>query len=1610
MLLSTIWMFYADYARPFKSVQRTFRDVEAGLAERELVSQFPKSLDPISAKHSAWRRARKELEDAKAAVADDDRRLKAQREKQDEVYRGIKAEFDSKSSYYNAEAHEWAEARDGSARKKDLEKVVETRKKELDKLQDQLDKGRAALDSTDAEIKEKVHDKIEPGEKKVAATEDDLKKLTGPFDRWAKQAVQKNWGPGDTFRNLPIIDGFAAPAKINQIWLPELTIDYSFKDVPRYDRCTTCHLGIDRGAYDKGSLTRLSDTKEAEDLNGRLKLAQEVLQERASKGENLGFDPNYLPGELAPGGRALGTATLILFLSALVGAGAVGALTQSWRVGIQVLAVGLAITLLTGGALAVFAPTVPKVKVIEDLTLGQVNQFAVHPRLDLFVDANSPHSAQKFGCTICHDGQGSATDFVLAAHTPADPFQKEKWTSEYGWEHSEFWDYPMRSSRFVESGCVKCHHDLTGLIRQGTKVEAPKLLKGYNLVKENGCFGCHEISGLKRGLPVGPDLRLEPTPPLEYLSAAEQDRLKSDKANPPGGMRKVGPSLRRLAEKTNQEWARKWVYAPREFRPDTRMPHFFNLANNNEKALEGTGQEKFPAAEVHGIVAYLFAESKAGLEGADTYRKALLEGKENLKELQGELEKKGLGEKPLKELFDVSRRFSDLALLSAPFKAALINAEATRQRQLQERLAELQKKTTRADADNEEIKTVAKELNELTTRLIELARPLPLAKEVVNEDGQSVTLPEKPGDAAAGRKLFTERGCLACHAHEGTTKEGAPAVASHANHGPELSRIAAKLKPEATGDDARRWLIQWLLNPNVYHPRTRMPITYLTVEQANNVAAWLLSQTVPEGEWKGKDPSKPAKADLVAVARVYLAKAPGGITEKELDQILPKDGELKGISAEKLKGMARDADERALTAPLTEDKLLWYIGRKAIARQGCYACHDIPGYETAKPIGTALNDWGKKDPDRIAFEDAAIWAKDHYHTVPERITKKELEERKAQLKGKGGQAEVAELNRLEKLEKDGQFWETKDGKEPYEEFFFHALEHHTREGFLAQKLSEPRSYDFNRLKVWDDRLRMPQFKFARTRPNPGEKPEDFEARQEKEEAEAREAVMTFILGLVAEQVPLKYLATPNQDRQAEIRGREVLDKFNCAGCHQIWPGIYEFKQTPDAMKMALDSFNTASGGPGNPNFRNDLPFLGHNAWFGTLSTSDRASLVGYQNPAVKKDPLEEDEDKKADVVAVRLTEAFRFAGPDGVIRDTPSGVTLWVPKSRVVQTHAPFGGTFVELLRSGSATDPRLDGEAKGYLAGAYPTRFDGKPDDARGALPPPLLREGERVQPDWLNQFLLNPKPIRPEGYVLLRMPRFNMSGEEARALANYFAAVSRLTNPGAGITAPFVAISQKDPEYWRQKSAEYVKRLKDKGQLDARAKAVEPILQKAAKKELEDAEALVTTLKKSVEDGKGKDGQADREKALKEAEDHVKTLKDRKDTSAQRKRWEEQEVYAQDAYRLLTNKELCVKCHNIGDVRSEAPQGPNLGMVSQRLRPDWAEWWIAHPARMFPYSPVMPQNFPNEANYAKFQELFVGSPLDQTRAARDFLMDLPRLKDLPAVRESGPGGAGGK
>jgi len=214
----------------------------------------------------------------------------------------------------------------------------------------------------------------------------------------------------------------------------------------------------------------------------------------------------------------------------------------------------------------------PKTKEIEKWE----EPFRSHPHLELYVGDSSPHPYTRFGCTICHGGLDRATDFARAGHSlpllaANDPQsrhaweeKKREWETKYGWKQAQFLDYPILPAGMAESGCLHCH---AGGVWT-PKSEAQET--GRELIAHMGCYGCHTI-------------------------------------NLPGftGLRKAGPSLLRIAGKTNPGWAYKWIEAPRNFHPTTWMPHFFNQENTTSPA-----NLKRQQAEINAIVSYLWAKSE----------------------------------------------------------------------------------------------------------------------------------------------------------------------------------------------------------------------------------------------------------------------------------------------------------------------------------------------------------------------------------------------------------------------------------------------------------------------------------------------------------------------------------------------------------------------------------------------------------------------------------------------------------------------------------------------------------------------------------------------------------------------------------------------------------------------------------------------------------------------------------------------------------------------------------------------------------------------------------------------------------------------------------------
>jgi len=113
---------------------------------------------------------------------------------------------------------------------------------------------------------------------------------------------------------------------------------------------------------------------------------------------------------------------------------------------------------------------------VEDPTMKTAPQpFTFHANL-------APHIPAKFGCTVCHGGQGLATDKQNA--------------------HGRvlFWQEPLLPKEYIRASCGRCH-------KQGDVPGVPELTDGRRLFETQGCRGCHKLNGV--GGTIGPDLTEE---------------------------------------------------------------------------------------------------------------------------------------------------------------------------------------------------------------------------------------------------------------------------------------------------------------------------------------------------------------------------------------------------------------------------------------------------------------------------------------------------------------------------------------------------------------------------------------------------------------------------------------------------------------------------------------------------------------------------------------------------------------------------------------------------------------------------------------------------------------------------------------------------------------------------------------------------------------------------------------------------------------------------------------------------------------------------------------------------------------------------------------------
>lgn len=1334
MLIATIWMLAADHEREWKQYQRDFRNVEAWATDARIHQQqnqqYTKTLEKLEGDLAAARKevpARQHIAEFKAELERDAKERNTSApdfSRAESDYKALgAAESDDRSSaraklLADLAAHvRTARFREDEAlrRKKfraadldvarsqfDLAVGNGATPKQLEPLQKKVNQVQGEVNALDAKVQDATtHRKnLESIVNKITKDETDaqksLEKHTQDIAQYEKAYYERKLNPAERMFELPILDAFGRPLKIEQIWLPKLTLNNNFRDVARFDRCITCHQGIDKTA--PGSASEPAYVPE-HTVNVELATPEKLPEGLDSNSANERLDAVY--------GIRLADRGLLNADDVTIGVVRPGSLAAKAGVviGDVVLNIKDVKILSTDQAFTYLVDRVEWGKPIPmQLRRGVPQPYVSHPRLDLFVGSMSPHKMGDIGCTVCHEGQGSATSFKWASHTPNDPRQAAEWSRKHGWFNNHHWIFPMKPARLAESTCLKCHHQVTELEPSDRFPDppAPQLVEGFTLIRQYGCYGCHEINGYDGpNRRIGPDLRLEPnysaaaqgllaqkqlTDQQRKLAeivaqqpednqarhelqqslklAAEQGKLAGgppgdvgDVAKPgdvqahpqmsddirrlsailddvetPGTLRKVGPSLRHVASKLDYDFLYAWIRKPTDFRPDTKMPQFFGLYDHLVERDEENHEQE-----------------SVGLKQSHKYEPL---------EIRGVVE----------YLLSKSQPFA--------YESPAAGAAAT------------------------------------------------------------------GGDRERGKKLFETRGCLACHKHSDVP-------GSTMRQGPDLSHLGGKLR-ESGQANGPQWLYTWLRNPQSYHPRTLMPNVQLepiqtgnqTTDPARDIAAYLLSFD----DWK---PANVPQRELTSseadtLHELAMSHLKDKFPRRQAEQYLKRG--IPTSRASEVKG-----DEVELLGEMSQRRQLAYVGRRTITKYGCSGCHDIPGFEDAKPIGTGLADWGRKSPERLAFEQVAEYILEgHGHSLHERPNETASashsgEASHAEPKSPGKDAADAKVA-AQQNEGGGHHELNFEEMEPSTGFFMKSLMGHEREGFIWQKLRDPRSYDYKKTqnKGYNERLRMPKFT-------------DFSDKE-------REAIITFVLGLVAEPPVGQYVYKPTPHREAIVRGTEVIEKFNCKGCHAFGMERWKLAFDPGTFEAPPKVVDYDFLQPHIPpqqivaSKKEDMRGLVH------ATVTGRAAV----NPATGQTQLLDEDGAPIEPGDTESKPHYRFQLWDNAVLDGnvfQGGVQgIFVPAATVEKPYPEQGGYLARFLYPIVLADERK-------------TNPGVNPDEAWGWVPPPLVNEGRKVQSDWLHNFLLDPYPIRPA--VVLRMPKFNMSSDEASALVGYFAAVDGAEYP---------------------------------------------------------------------------------------------------------------------------------------------------------------------------------------------------------------------------------------
>lgn len=521
--------------------------------------------------------------------------------------------------------------------------------------------------------------------------------------------------------------------------------------------------------------------------------------------------------------------------------------------------------------------------------------------------------------------------------------------------------------------------------------------------------------------------------------------------------RRVGPDLRHISSKLTPEFTQPWVWYPRDFRPSTHMPHFFRQENNAAPSSLPDDPDSDPLlrteTEVAAITQWLFSFSTP--YASEPIPEGLAAG--------GDVENG-------RALFEKTGCLACHAVLkhrSTPTDATLgekwITADLVQREKLAPDKALMRARAmTYAEQVRYAMEKLPPENRERAERLKEATR---WEMEKARKDGDT----EKVNRLAAELAKFY-------------------VPAAFTRFAPELSGVGSKT--------TLPWLYDWLRNPRHYSEYTKMPSLRLSEKEAVDIASYLLTLKNDEFQQHTFELNEQRKAML---DRLILELLGGQNSLATSQRILnDEDGRLTAMLARLLKTAIPDeaqARAKVESLDLTTRKLA-FLGNKMINHYGCYACHVIPGFETAQRPGTEMTAWAEKSINQLDFAffthmfEAQMGARLH-HLYPE---EPEFEH----LRQDGGQRDI------------------------------HVAHKHS--SFAWHKLRNPRIWDRDKFKSPYEKLKMPNFYLS-----------DDEA----------DALVTYLLSRQKPYVTPSIVAGTDTLMPDVGAGRNLVAELNCVGCHNI---------------------------------------------------------------------------------------------------------------------------------------------------------------------------------------------------------------------------------------------------------------------------------------------------------------------------------------------------------------------------------------------------------------------------------------------------------------------------